>query len=369
MNRMWLYVLLLTKASSVATAVTGSNSNNDDYAMAIYHHIHHIEFHHGISQSDSILLDITRQRLRQFLNNGKGKERQPPSTLLRYNANQKVDLAADFIPAQFGGGGSYGSITNYNKHSTQSKSDQKSSMATVATTAMNEGAPGMIMSRALASNSDFSVDAVWSESPRGTKDQEDSTDDQECKDICKCLASELLFGITKVLPYKTNYEAEEGPKEVFQFKCAPDTTPIWYRKHKKKWEWNPSDPADSYTDFVESDWETCGSDDVAGGAWCVAFFLLFVASRFFSTVLFLMFFFFFSCSSSSFVRLLCLLFCSSALLLFCSSALLLFCSFALLLFCSFALLPQGGNSEYRVDRCCCGKQIPISIASRLQPGR
>ena len=41
--------------------------------------------------------------------------------------------------------------------------------------------------------------------------------------------------------------AEASPSsaggKVYEFQCAPDTTPMFFRRHEEQWEWSPSDPA------------------------------------------------------------------------------------------------------------------------------
>ena len=115
----------------------------------------------------------------------------------------------------------------------------------------------------------------------GRADADTSRGSPQCLEMCKCLASELLYGITRgVLPYTTNHKAEQdeddpsAPQDVYEYRCAPDTTPLWYRKYKvqdggasqSRWSWTPSDPEKGHG-MIDSEWQTCGSDDVEGGVW------------------------------------------------------------------------------------------------------
>ena len=151
----------------------------------------------------------------------------------------------------------------------------------------------------------FKIDAVWAEKQTSTNRQYNKGNDApECTEICKCLASELLFGITHVLPYDKNAEAT-GHEMVYQYRANWDTNMIWYRKKNEIWEWTPSDPSPSDTqkkiaevstelnekqnkdfwdkvgnklykggkwlvdkgeDVVEAEWVTCGSPAASGGA-------------------------------------------------------------------------------------------------------
>jgi hypothetical protein len=59
--------------------------------------------------------------------------------------------------------------------------------------------------------------------------------------------------------------AEANPSsaggKVYEFQCAPDTTPLFYRRHEGQWEWNPSDPAVKQSKLVSlpnGGWTSCG---------------------------------------------------------------------------------------------------------------
>lgn len=59
--------------------------------------------------------------------------------------------------------------------------------------------------------------------------------------------------------------AEANPSsaggKVYEFQCAPDTTPLFYRRHEGQWEWNPSDPAVKQSELVSlpnGGWTSCG---------------------------------------------------------------------------------------------------------------
>ena len=158
---------------------------------------------------------------------------------------------------------------------------------------------GQDISRHLAEKQ-FHVDPVWT----GSSQKPTHQVDDECKDMCKCLASELLYGITKVLPYRKNAEGK-GDNKVYKYQANVDTNEIWYRKNANKWEWTPSDPdedesqkelhrmskrlnekkdksiwdrvknvavkgvknfRDTTQNDIEADWVTCGSSEASGGA-------------------------------------------------------------------------------------------------------
>eukprot|EP00947_MAST-08B_sp_MAST-8B-sp1_P001944 g1944.t1 len=91
-----------------------------------------------------------------------------------------------------------------------------------------------------------------------------------CAGLCKCLASEFLFGASNgTLPYHRNYDAGSNGK-FFQYASVKGTTPLWYRRDQGHWKWTPSDPAPSMTDFIESGWTQCSAQepaDVNGGVW------------------------------------------------------------------------------------------------------
>lgn len=80
------------------------------------------------------------------------------------------------------------------------------------------------------------------------------------------MASELLYGATKTLPYVKNYENDHG------FKCfeydADAATSIWYRfsEPESKWYWTPSEP-DNDVQHGSTHWSASDTHDVAGGFW------------------------------------------------------------------------------------------------------
>lgn len=99
---------------------------------------------------------------------------------------------------------------------------------------------------------------VETESGAGTEAQ--------CSEFCRCMASELLYGATKTLPYVQNFENSNG------FKCyefdADSATPIWYRydEPEGQWYWTPAKP-DSNEEHGSSHWSASDTHDVNGGFW------------------------------------------------------------------------------------------------------
>ena len=248
-------MLLLSFLESDASSSTANT------IMSIYHHIHHMELHHrakGHVEYESVLLDLTRQRMTKHfgvnynLNDQEhrqqpGDPRQPPSDdpqppsmqphrTLRHQQQPK-QLAAQFQKSAAG--------------------DTLSVPDTLE-----------ITRQLAADTSQFNFEPAW-DSHEVKADEKDG--DSTCKETCECMASELLYGITKCLPYTRNAVAEDteknlGNTKVFKFECAPDTTPLWYMKNKEdKWMWNPSDPDDNFVNIGESDWQTCGSSEISGG--------------------------------------------------------------------------------------------------------
>lgn len=282
--------------------VPEEDGHPDKLLMAIYHHIHHLERAHGTRRKHSVLLDLTRARVAEHyaMDPSEMQLPYPDAATEGIAAERDVDLVDVSSSSSTSQSKQHRRLLRQHRPRPLSAglpSAFKPAMKSTETSSRSasgsqphdmpeeEVEHAETLSRALASSPDFGVEAAWDEEESGSHsghpDLDTSSDDPQCMDLCKCLASELLFGITKgVLPYTTNHKAEKdkddpsAPEDVFEFRCAPDTTPLWYRKYKKqdgeagqsRWSWTPSDPEEGHGMFA-SEWQTCGSDDVEGGVW------------------------------------------------------------------------------------------------------
>lgn len=258
----FLLSFLEIRASSTANTI-----------MSIYRHIHHMELHHrakGHVEYESVLLDLTRQRMTKHFGvdyNLNGQEHQQPGDP-RQQPGDPWQQPGD--PRQQPGGDPQPPSMHHRtlRHQQQPRQLAAQFQKSAAGSALSVPAT-LELSRQLASDtSQFNFEPAWDS--HELKPGEDDGD-SSCKETCECMASELLYGITKSLPYTRNAVAEDteknlGNTKVFKFECAPDTTPLWYMKNKEdKWMWNPSDPDDNFVNVGESDWQTCGSSEISGG--------------------------------------------------------------------------------------------------------
>ena len=237
-----------TATTKTTTATTMADLKNN--IMNIYHYIHHIEISHGTHPDDSVLLDLTRRRLsthfgidyndlllglqlpiatdsaaddpptvvnnleqlgvpvsneelygiHPFLRSSSSSSRHTFRSSGNVNAattdyiddqqqqhqQQQQTTAKTFAPARSG----EGDTENFNQD-----------IGSVSTTTSVAQVPEPKLSRALA-KSLFGIDEDYTDTtPRDAATDSNAGDDKACTELCECMASELLFGITKTLPY------------------------------------------------------------------------------------------------------------------------------------------------------------------------
>ena len=173
-----------------------TTTNIDDHIMQIYHHIHHMEVSRGTHPDDSVLLDLTRHRLSKHLGvdyadlqldagtpAGSQEQVDDPATI---NQLERLD-----VPVSKGElYGIHPSLTAQ-KFQVSKEGDEGGDLATAV-----EPMAETKLSRAVA-NELFGIDEDYTEPEPKTS----SNNGDECQELCNCMASELLFGITKTLPY------------------------------------------------------------------------------------------------------------------------------------------------------------------------
>ena len=255
-----------------------STSATTHTIMSIYHHIHHMELHHraqGHTDYQSVLLDLTRQRMAKHF--GVDYSLDPPQEPLSPDnnnhqypswpdpqqspqlVNQRPNsrLSNNFQSANEGTSifGTPLPDDPPDGSSNTPQAPQAPETPKAETPKAPRSKPVLLadeeVSRALATSEDFQIAPVWDGAPL-VPDAKDPQSD--CQDICDCLASELLFGITRgVLPYRPNDqlspEFQDDPAfpgadyQVFRFASVPDETiPIWYRNFNDQWYWTPYNP-------------------------------------------------------------------------------------------------------------------------------
>ena len=227
-----LPLLHLIEATAAALPLSSHPSSpptfdHDDAVMAIYHNIHLME-EHARDNGDAlprILLDVTRNRLAQHLR-----------TSGMAGTASKAGAAAGSAAAAAAADGV-----------------ERFDASAVA---------GSVLESELSIRSGEALRA----NTRGAT--------RTCSGLCTCLASEFLFGATGgVLPYATNAQADDKQyPRVFKYSSVEGTTPLWYRRRERKWQWTPSDPADGWgPDWaLDSGWTSCDAPDptdVNGGVW------------------------------------------------------------------------------------------------------
>ena len=259
--------LCLTCLCQVTTSSVPQSNNpsiHDDTIMALYHHIHHLELlHHGPRQPYvSVLLDTTRARLQARFPDNQYDQYQPPAPqtaaqqqqLLHQHhplPSQHLRLSHRFAPAHEQTTSVFGTPLP-DENDTPNAPQAAQSTPPKAPRPKPVLLPDEELSRELASSEEFNIPAVW-DGVAPTPDLPDPT--SSCQDMCDCLASELLFGISRgVLPYKPNDKVHDrdtahfpdADDQIFRFASVPDETiPIWYRQAQNKWWWTPYDPTDA----------------------------------------------------------------------------------------------------------------------------
>ncbi len=75
-------------------------------------------------------------------------------------------------------------------------------------------------------------------------------DSKDAKRVCHCMASELLYGMTRgTLPYRKNYRGK-----CYEFDVGAKVTPLWYKKVGKSWYWTPWKPSTKESHHDVDEW-------------------------------------------------------------------------------------------------------------------
>ena len=328
-NRIMVWLCILCQATATMSV--------DHHIMNVYHQIHHIELSHGTHPDNSVLLDLTRRRLSKHL--GIDYEDLQLPIVDKNDAMPVVEeLEKIHIPISNGNGihpysidseidSEIDSITDFavvdssvNYPSLRSNLDarnlakEKFDISDISSQEQQAAAKKFEISRAEDSGDKEDVDVNPQVARNLAKDtfgiDEDYTlpegekpiaaDKDDCKKLCKCMAGELLFGITKSVPYiptfcltnlelkiptnlpingvlldvdpnnlvssiisdehaasihmdslrsmlrytkelrewkKLRKDCHDDGNLVFEAKLAPDSEPIWYKRNIVKGEW------------------------------------------------------------------------------------------------------------------------------------
>ena len=214
------FLLFSTQATGQATGQATATNRIDDHIMNIYHHIHHMEVSRGTHPDDSVLLDLTRHRLSKHLGidyadlqlggtpqEQVGEQVDDPTAI---NQLEKLD-----VPVSKGElYGIHPSLQVADRSNLRAINNIEEDQEQQTTTAQKfqvskEGGEGGELAAALApmaetklsravANELFGIDEDYTEpEPKSSS----SNNGDECQELCNCMASELLFGITKTLPY------------------------------------------------------------------------------------------------------------------------------------------------------------------------
>jgi hypothetical protein len=232
-------ILLCILCQAVATATM--TMSVDQHIMNVYHQIHHIELSHGTHPDNSVLLDLTRRRLSKHfgidyedlqlpivdkndamsvvdeleknhfpISNGDGIHPYSIDSLIDLEIYSKTDLAIESTvngPSTSllrSNRGALGNLDAINKAAADSNKLQPTKIdETYRPSARIQ--ENVQVARDLAKDM-FDIDEDYT-LPEEDRSEEDRSEDQSvatdemCADICSCMGDELLFGITKSIPY------------------------------------------------------------------------------------------------------------------------------------------------------------------------